>query len=60
VLKEMQIHPVKQMDEVLRFALALERPEEFLPQPTAAIDWRLALQASQVEGGTPAGGSEPH
>ncbi|HUS66584.1 MAG TPA: endopeptidase La [Kofleriaceae bacterium] len=59
VLKEMKIHPVQQMDEVLRFALALERPEDFLPKPTAAIDWRLALQASS-DPSSPAPGSEPH
>jgi len=45
VLKEMRIHPVSHMDEVLKLALAHERPAEFLPTPTSAIDWRMALQA---------------
>lgn len=40
VLKVMTIHAVEHMDEVLRVALALEHPEMFLPQPSAAIDWR--------------------
>ncbi len=43
VLKEMTIHPVTHMDEVLKLALAHEHPEAFLPQPTSAIDWRLSL-----------------
>jgi ATP-dependent Lon protease len=46
VLKEMKIHPVTTMDEVLRLALAHEQPDLFLPKPTAAIDWRLSLQTS--------------
>jgi ATP-dependent Lon protease len=51
VLKEMKVHPVKHMDEVLKLALAHERPEEFLPQPTAAIDWRLTLQQTATSTG---------
>jgi ATP-dependent Lon protease len=61
VLKEMKIHPVKQMDEVLRLALAHEHPDQFLPTPTAAIDWRLQLQQTvavpESAAGTPV---EPH
>jgi len=58
VLKEMTIHPVTHMDEVLKLALAHEHPEAFLPQPTAAIDWRLSLtSASDSTSATPV---EPH
>jgi ATP-dependent Lon protease len=58
VLKEMTIHPVTHMDEVLKLALAHEHPEAFLPQPTSAIDWRLSLTtASDSTSPTPV---EPH
>jgi ATP-dependent Lon protease len=56
VLKEMTIHPVTHMDEVLKLALAHEHPEAFLPQPTAAIDWRLSLTTAS-DSATPV---EPH
>ena len=59
VLKEMTVHPVTHMDQVLRLALAHEEPGEFLPQPTAAIDWRLAVQQATAETAPPAG-VEPH
>jgi ATP-dependent Lon protease len=35
------IHPVKHMDEVLRYALAVTNPEEFLREPSNTVDWRL-------------------
>ncbi len=40
VLKVMNIVAVEHMDEVLRAALLLERPNEFLSAPSRAIDWR--------------------
>ncbi len=43
VTAQMTIHPVKHMDEVLRYALAAPNPEEFLREPTNIVDWRVAL-----------------
>jgi len=57
VLKEMRVHPVAHMDEVLKLALAHDRPAEFLPTPTSAIDWRMSLQADPTAAGSSA---EPH
>jgi ATP-dependent Lon protease len=41
VLDAVTVHPVKHMDEVLRFALAHEHPEAFLAEPTHVVDWRI-------------------
>jgi len=41
VLAELVVHPVKHMDEVLRFALAHPQPEEFLREPSSVVDWRI-------------------
>ena len=41
VLAELLVHPVKHMDEVLRFALAHPQPEEFLREPSSVVDWRI-------------------
>jgi hypothetical protein len=54
----MKIHPVHHMDEVLKLALAHDQPEQFLPKPTAAIDWRLAVQQAAADSTSPTG--EPH
>jgi len=43
VLKTLNIIAVEHMDEVLRAALALEHPSEFLTAPSRAIDWRSPL-----------------
>ena len=40
VLKVMKIIAVEHMDEVLRAALTLERPDTFLHEPSRAVDWR--------------------
>jgi len=40
VLKVMTVIAVEHIDEVLRAALVLERPEEFLNAPTRSLDWR--------------------
>jgi hypothetical protein len=44
VLKSLRVCPVEHMDEVLRVALALPNPEEFLAQPSQAVDWRLPVE----------------
>ncbi|HEX7704565.1 MAG TPA: endopeptidase La [Kofleriaceae bacterium] len=41
VLAEIVVHPVKHMDEVLRFALAHPTPEEFLREGSSVVDWRI-------------------
>jgi ATP-dependent Lon protease len=53
VMKQMTIILVEHMDEVLRRALALPRPEEFLPRPSEAVDWR-APSPAVVAPATPA------
>ena len=40
VLKTLKVIPVDHMDEVLRAALLLPRPEEFLTEPSVPVDWR--------------------
>ncbi|MFH0903322.1 MAG: S16 family serine protease, partial [Pseudomonadota bacterium] len=47
VLKAMTIRSVSHMDEVLRLALVLDSPEEFLPDPSEAIDWRVENRPPQ-------------
>ena len=41
VLAALLVHPVKHMDEVLRYALAHPQPEEFLREPSSVVDWRI-------------------
>ncbi len=41
VLAELAVIPVKQMDEVLRHALAHPQPEEFLREGSSVVDWRI-------------------
>jgi ATP-dependent Lon protease len=41
VLEQLVVHPVKHMDEVLRYALAHPQPEEFLREPSSVVDWRI-------------------
>src|SRR4051812_46263182 len=40
VLKTLKVIPVDHMDEVLRAALMLPKPEEFLTEPSVPVDWR--------------------
>jgi ATP-dependent Lon protease len=40
VLKSLKVVPVEHMDEVLRHALVLPNPEEFLTSPSVPVDWR--------------------
>jgi len=41
VLAELTVKPVKHMDEVLRIALAVANPDEFLREPSGVVDWRV-------------------
>ncbi len=41
VLAQLVVHPVKHMDEVLRYALAHPQPDEFLREPSSVVDWRI-------------------
>ena len=41
VLAEVAVIPVKHMDEVLRHALAVANPDEFLREPSSVVDWRV-------------------
>jgi ATP-dependent Lon protease len=54
VIEQMAIIPVKSMDEVLRAALAVENPDEFLAEPSHVVDWRV------VETTVPADPSDAH
>ncbi len=47
VLKQMTIHPVGHMDDVLKLALAHERPEEFRLERTEVLDWRAVLEKAE-------------
>ncbi|HUQ04017.1 MAG TPA: endopeptidase La, partial [Kofleriaceae bacterium] len=49
VLGELTIVPAKHMDEVLRVALAVANPDEFLREPSMVVDWRAVDNA--VAGG---------
>ena len=44
ILKAMTIHAVENVDEVLKIALAHEKPGEFLVKPSEAVDWRSAIK----------------
>jgi ATP-dependent Lon protease len=43
VFKAMHLVPVGHMDEVLRAALALDEPAEFLKEPSVPVDWRVPV-----------------
>jgi ATP-dependent Lon protease len=43
VLKSLRLVPVGHMDDVLRTALALEDPSDFLKEPSVAVDWRVPV-----------------
>jgi ATP-dependent Lon protease len=44
VLKSLRLVPVGHMDDVLRCALALDNPGEFLKEPSVAVDWRIPVE----------------
>jgi len=41
VLEQITVVPVSHMDQVLRHALAVADPEEFLREPSHIVDWRV-------------------
>ena len=43
VLKTLKVIPVEHMDEVLRHALVLPDPANFLTSPSVTVDWRQPL-----------------
>jgi ATP-dependent Lon protease len=43
VLKSLRVSLVEHMDEVLRIALVLPNPEEFLREPSQPVDWRVQV-----------------
>jgi ATP-dependent Lon protease len=44
VLKTLKVVPVEHMDEVLRHALVLPNPAEFLTEPSVPVDWRQPVE----------------
>ena len=44
VLKAIRICSVEHMDEVLRAALVLPNPDDFLKQPSEPVDWRVPVE----------------
>ena len=51
VLKSLKVIPVEHMDEVLRAALLLPKPEEFLTEPSVPVDWRQPAERRERERG---------
>ena len=49
VLKTLRVIPVEHMDEVLRAALLLPKPEEFLTEPSVPVDWRQPAERRERE-----------
>ena len=49
VLKGIRLVPVAHMDEVLREALALADPGEFLKQPSVPVDWRVPVERRAID-----------
>jgi ATP-dependent Lon protease len=43
VLRSLRLVPVGHMDDVLRNALALDDPGEFLKEPSVPVDWRIPV-----------------
>ena len=48
VLAELTVVPVKHMDEVLRIALAVANPDEFLRNGSGVVDWRVVETMAAV------------
>ena len=49
VLKTLRLVAVGHMDDVLRAALALDDPSEFLKEPSVAVDWRIPIDRRGVD-----------
>jgi ATP-dependent Lon protease len=58
VMKMMTVHEVEHMDQVLRHALVVPEPSQFLPGPSAAVDWRTSAPGT-VAAPTPPRSEEP-
>ena len=50
VLKAIRICSVEHMDEVLRIALRLPNPDEFLKLPSEPVDWRVPVERRATAG----------
>jgi len=48
ILKVMRISAVEHMDEVLRVALLLPNAEDFLKEPSQAVDWRVPIERREA------------
>jgi ATP-dependent Lon protease len=44
ILKVIRVALVEHMDEVLRVALVLPNPDDFLHEPSQAVDWRVPIE----------------
>ena len=49
VLDQMTVLPVSHMDEVLRHALAVANPDDFLREPSHIVDWRVVETQPPVD-----------
>jgi ATP-dependent Lon protease len=49
ILNAMTIHAVEAVDEVLKIALAHEKPGEFLVKPSEAVDWRSGIKREDAD-----------
>ncbi len=49
VLAELTVKPVKHMDEVLRIALLVANPDEFLREGSGVLDWRVVDAVAPVD-----------
>ena len=43
VMKVMKVHPVRNVDEVLKLAIAHKDPDKFMVAPSATVDWRKVV-----------------
>jgi ATP-dependent Lon protease len=64
VLRALHLLPVGHMDEVLRYALALDEPAEFLKEPSVPVDWRIPVdrragERRGIEGRIPVASAVP-
>jgi ATP-dependent Lon protease len=64
VLRALHLLPVGHMDEVLRCALALDEPAEFLKEPSVPVDWRIPVdrragERRGIEGRIPVASAVP-
>jgi len=48
VMKDMKVHPVGHMDEVIRLAIDHPDAENFMKSPTNTVDWRQVMKDSDT------------